>query len=65
MQNLDIYFPTFLMTPEVKILQLPQLNFVMITLSVLPKEGLHLPLISKIVLNYILIKMSILKQCIS
>jgi len=61
MQNLDIYFPTFLMTPEVKILQLPQLNVVMVTLSGLPKERLRLPLINKTVLNYTLTKMSILK----
>ena len=52
MQNLDIYFPTFLMTPEVKILQLPQLNLVMFALSGLPKERLRLPLIRKTVLHF-------------
>jgi hypothetical protein len=49
------------MNLEVKILQLRQLNLVMVTLSGLPKERLHLPLISKTVLSYILIKMSISK----
>jgi len=49
------------MTLEVKVLQIRRLNLVMVTLSGLPKERLHLPLISKTVLSYILIKMSILK----
>jgi len=61
MQNLDLHFPTFPTTPEVKILQLPQLNVVMVTLGGLPKERLHLPLISNAVLNDTLIKTNILK----
>jgi len=49
------------MIPEVKILQLPYLNILMVTLSGLPKERLHLSLISKTALNYTLIKTSNLK----